>query len=446
MAEQRVDIEIRTTADTSGVNQAEQALRKVDTAAKQAGTGTAAAGQAAKTASADIRGLSQAGAGLNQAMNGLSQGGVSGLITTFRGLSAVAKGLATGVFGTVLLGALGAAATAIAYLTNVAEKNRAAIKKMYEDGAANAKAYEERVKEVKASAERALESQLRVVERLTGAYKELIASMDEAESRMGKLRSAEQQMEISQIDRDEALALSKATTDQERESIRLASASKRAAVNQKYGSASLDSELLNTKVREENANRAIADASAQQFEADKAVAAAQQKYDYERSRIGQNAQPEDLVAAKAAKAALDAALANQTKVRESLAPVISAAESEIARVQQTRALVPIQQRTFANQTETERLGRQTSYAGRGDAERAATNLDTRYNQLWEESKSLTPGWENERSAQIDAEMSRIAAERDAAYRAIGDFAATETKARADLERQLINASESSAGR
>ncbi len=444
MADTRLDIQIKTTADTAGATQAEQALRKVDSAAKQAGQGTATAGQAAKTASADIRGLSQAGAGLNQTMSGLSQGGVTGLINAFRGLANVVKGLAASALGGVLLPILASAAAAFAYLSKKANENAAAISKMYKDGAEQAKAYEASLKEVKEAAEKSLEAQLQAVNRLADGYKQLIASMDEAASRIGNLRGAEKELALSKIDRDEAAALAGAKTDKERESIKLASASARAGVNGQYGRAAIENDVLGAKVREENANRAISQAAGQQFEADKAVSAAQQNFDNAISRIGRNPAPEDLVQAKRAKAELDAAKQNQAKVRDSLAPTIANAEREIASAQQVRELAPLRSQTQANQTEAERFGRQTALAQ--PARDRIPDLDARMAALYEEDRNLPMGWESERRGQIATELQKVSAERDAAYQAISNFAQSETKARADLERTLKNTSESSAGR
>jgi hypothetical protein len=447
MPEERVEIQIRTTADTSGVTQAEQALRKVDTAAKQASQGTTAAGQAAKATTSDLRGLSQAGAGLNQAMNGLSQGGVSGLITAFRGLSNVVKGLATGVFGTVLLAALGAAAAAIAFLTKKANENAEAIKKMYADGDKARASYQAGLAEVKKAAEESLKSQLEAVKALAQGYQDLIGAMDEAAARVGRLRDAEKELEISKIDRSEAVALAQASTPEQREAVKAKAAAERAGINTRYTGAALESNVLNAKNRESQAQRAIAEISARQFEADKEVSAASADYQTALGRISGFSRPptaEELNQARLAKDRLDAAKANRDAVAEEASKTISAAEREFASAREVQDLAPIRQQTFQNRTATEQVGRMAP--GIEAARQSIPGLNDRYSQLEQESKSLTPGWDNERSAQIGAEMSRIAAERDAAYKAIGDFAKTETKARSDIERNLQNTSEASAGR
>lgn len=435
MPDQRVDIQIRTTADTSGVTQAEQALRKVDSAAKQVGQGTAAAGQAAKATSTEIRGLTQAGAGLNQTLSGLSQGGISGVITAFRGLSTAIKGLMASGLGLLVI-PLTAAAAAFYAIGKAADNAR---ERMLGTGE-RTKAIAEAMKKVAEASEQNIKKATEDAKALAEAYDRVGASIDGALSRFKQVESARAQAETSTIELQRQKALQGATTDEQREKINQEYDARIRSVASKSDASITDREFF-------AASQRLTESMTLRRQAESALGAAGEKVASAREAERRAQASGNMVEFARAQSAREAAEKELQVAQDRFGPQLEKANRDYANTDARLKELGFIQTSQRNQ---QVLGEIKATAPLGERASAARqiipDLDTRYNALAEEERSLTPGWQTERSNQISAEMAKIAAERDAAYKAISDFAATETKARTDLERTLKNTSESSAGR
>lgn len=471
-----LEIKVTSTADTSGIDQMTGALDKQKAtqerlaqeyknegqlasqrleAAEKFAQKQREGGAAARGLAGELKGLQLAGQGANQVLNGISQGSLAGLVQSARGAITVFKALATGTLGAILLPVLAAAAVAFTYLTTVANKSAVAIKKMYDDGDKARAEYQAGVEKVKKAAEEALQAHLADVKRLSSAYDELIGKMDEAAARVGRIRDAEQEAALSKVDRDEAAALTGALTSEQRDEIKASAAAARSAVKTKFASSGVESDVLNAKNREEYSRRNLDAASARQYAADSEVLKARGEYDAAlkfvqgygeaaasaspEAKAGILAQGEEARRkANLAREKLSSAEANQAKVREELAPTISAAEKQIEAARETYQLSGLKKTTLENRSQAEAYNRQNPISVRitsRDKLRPAADvpaLERRYSELDQELQGVTRGDFGQENS-IVAEMENIRGQLATASQAMKEIGQG-TKKQTDLEK------------
>lgn len=490
MSDPRIDIQIKTTADVSGVNQAEQGLKRVEAAAKQSSQATGQlAGQTGK-ATAELGKLSQAGAAGTQVLSGLeraAQGGISailGVAQAFRGFlglvrTAVASSGPIGILVTVLGLAAGAFAIFRTRTTETADAQRkldATLK------ATTASAIE--LNKVKLSALRA------EIEATTAAAQSLLNATQKALDLQGRKDAAETEAAIAGIE-----ASSDLTPDEKARRV----ASLRAGLTDRQRAredAARDAQVSTARETFQTRERAATEAETMAASQRAKVTRIEQADVARRNRIDEiqsllrnpdalmpsaseirpdqsrqgvaieraNALRRELQQLQTAQAISESPVGRATLDRERKILEDQSANARSARdaassarqqfettytnyALETRALPSIrtaEDRRTGIQSNTSLLGilRQQ----RDSAESQLPDINRRFDSLVEEERGLSRGWDTERSNQISAELFRLSAQRDELNRVIGDFARAEAKANDDLKRTLKNTSESRAGR
>lgn len=325
----QVDIKLVSTADTSGTDKIRGALDGVGKSATGAASGAGMfagkMGEASLKAAAGkdvLEGLSLAAKGGEQSFFGASKA-----LGAFMGVMNSAPAMA-------MVAGLGLAYAAFKLFTDRIVEAREKYRQFGEEINGTKDDYEA----LKSAAGQSLDAQIEKIKAASDSIKEYGDAIERAASRAKAIEDASSRLAAAKLSESEQNELSKAKTPEERASIK-------ARYDEKRGQAKTEKEkndLLNERLAAEldikNSQGHISELNARKSEADSDVAVKQNAFDQASSAaneamktygVGSPQHSRALKAANMAKAELDSALGNQSKITKEVDPQISSLESTI---------------------------------------------------------------------------------------------------------------------
>lgn len=377
MPDPRLDIHIRTSADTSGAKAAASAVKQAGDAAKEAG-------KAAQQSARNVNELGEnfdRGAAAGRVLGQALQGNVFALTQLGPAIKVIATLIKTSLLGALI--ALGAAAAQIVvpFVAGFRKKKEA-----IEGASASVDTLKQKLAELEKAARESLQAQLAEVQKLREGYAELVGQIDAAEQRVAKANELAAKRQIAELNLQEQRALAAAKTDEERAGIQADFARRRELAGDSAAEIALENRLLNAGIREHNARQTITDArgriDAARFAtfaktqarelADANFKAALERQRREPGEATDRAVREARDARTVAVQAEEAALENVRTVTIEAQQVISSAEQQIAAAQEIRANVPIEQQILGLERDARETARAVDVRGqRADLVRQA---------------------------------------------------------------------------